>query len=88
MAYSGNMTELRDAITRWSDEDHLAQVQSWFDPIKAKHKVVVKVIHYRTKLILVMKDFSDEPNIHDEDVMCYTVACWLNKQLKDYLEWK
>lgn len=87
-AHSGNLAVLREAINRWSHEDHLAQVQSWFDPLRNKHRVVVKVIHYRTKLVLVQKDFSDCPMICDEDVMTVTVGSWLNKQYNDYKQWK
>lgn len=88
MMYSGNATMLREAINRWSHEDHLAQVQSWFDPLRNKHRVVVKVIHYRTKLVLVQNDFSDWPNIYDEDVMASVVSHWLLKQFSDYRSWK
>lgn len=88
VAHSGNVAVLREAINRWSYADHLAQVQSWFDPLRNKYRVVVKVIHYRTKLVLVQNDFSDYPNIHDADVMTVTVGSWLNKQYNDYVTWK
>lgn len=88
MVYSGNAAMLREAIELWSQADHLAQVRSWFDPLLNKHRVVVKVIHYRTRLVLVQKDFTDLENIHDEDVMCWAVGSWLLKQYNDYTLWK
>lgn len=84
-AHSGNLNTLRSAVSNWQSEtDYTAMVSAWHDPVLNRPCVKAVIIHTYTHEVLIEKDFTDCPNIRDEDVQTITVATWLNKQFNDY----
>lgn len=84
-AHSGNLNTLRKAIQNWQSEtDYNAVVSTWYDPAMQRHCVRAVIVHVHTREVLISKDFTDYPNIRDEDVQTVTVATWFNKQFNDY----
>lgn len=84
-AHSGNMNTLRKAINNWQSEtDYNAVVRTWFDPNMNRNCVLAVIGHSHTQEVLIEKDFTEYPNIHDEDVQTVAVATWFNKQFNDY----
>lgn len=84
-AHSGNLNTLRQSINNWQSEtDYNAVVNTWFDPAENRHCVQAAIVHANTREVLIEKDFTEYPNIRDEDVQTVAVATWFNKQFNDY----
>lgn len=83
MAYSGNLHAYNEVVAGWNLMDH--DVFLRYDVFM--QSVVALVVHKRTKLVLIERNFHDVPNIRDEDVMYMAVISWLRKNLEDYRHW-
>ena len=83
-AHSGNLTSLRNAINNWQSTDYRAEVRTWMDHERYQFRLVAVVRNPDTGEELIRKDFTDYPNIRDEDVQTVVIATWFNKQFNDY----
>lgn len=83
-AHSGNLNTLRAAIGNWESTDYRAEVRTWMDFEKYQFCLVAVIRNPHTGEELIRKDFTNYPNIQDEDVQTVTVATWFNKQFNDY----
>ena len=83
-AHSGNLASLRNAINNWQSTGYRAEVSTWMDHERCQFRLVAVVRNPDTGEELIRKDFTDYPNIRDEDVQTVAVATWFNKQFNDY----